>query len=41
MISVTVTYDASIPYNAASIDVPTNNINELSLIHISEPTRPY
>ena len=28
MISVTVTYDAAIPYNAASIDVPTNNINE-------------
>ena len=28
MISVTVTYDAAIPYNAASIDVPTNNVNE-------------
>ena len=28
MISVTVTYDAAIPYNAASIDVPTTNVNE-------------
>jgi len=28
MISITVTYDAAIPYNAASIDVPTTNVNE-------------